>query len=581
MSAPNAMVAAARRITDARDVKRLRKHAMAWQDRCWEHYDTCGEYRYAVDWMGAMLSKAVLYIADADGNKVTEGLPVDLLASLFGGGKKQGGMLGGIGVHWTVAGDCYLVGTTSEAGKDEWQIVAGSSLTARGGKFYIDSEEVLSKDQVFVCRLWRPHPRKRVEANSPSRAVLPILGEIEGLTKRVAAEIDSRLTGAGLTLLPDNITFPTTPVTEGQETQVAANDADRFVQFLQEVMSEAIAHPESASATVPFAVTMPAESIQAVRHLTFWSPLDEHSIELRKEAIGRLALGMDMPPEVLTGLADLNHWNAWAVDDAGIKAHAEPLLDLITDALTDGYLFPLLVDAGTDPVTAAQWSIAADTSGIRLRPNRSKEAFELYDRGELSAEALRRETGFEETDAPDESELREWYIRKVASGSTTPELVAQALALLGVQVAVATEDPTTEERPTPSLTEHPVHDAPEMPLAEVASAAPSAALLAASEQMVFRALERAGNRIKTRAGTKPPGVSAMDLYQYVPLDLASINDVLTDAWGNVERACPSLGVAPGPLTNALDSYCRVLLSERKPHDPSLLASYLTLVAAAT
>ena len=147
MSAPNAMVAAAHRITDANDVKRLRKHAMGWQDRCWEHYDTCGEYRYAVDWMGSMLSKAVLFIEDAEGNKVEEGLPVDLLAALFGGSKKQGGMLGGIGVHWTVAGDCYLVGTTSQDGKDQWQIVAGTSLTARGKKFYIDSEEVVSKDR--------------------------------------------------------------------------------------------------------------------------------------------------------------------------------------------------------------------------------------------------------------------------------------------------------------------------------------------------------------------------------------------------------------------------------------------------
>jgi hypothetical protein len=578
MSAPKAMVAAARRITEAGEVARIRKANRAWQDRGWECYDIIGEYRYAVDWMGSMLSKATLYIADENGNLTEEGVPNDLLAALYGGKKKHGAMLGAIGVHWTVAGDCYLVGTTVE-GMDHWQVISGVSLTARGGKFYIDGDEVTSDSPVFVSRLWRPHPRKNVEANSPTRAVLPVLAEIEALTKRVAAEVDSRLTGAGLMLLPDNITFPSAPLSSGDETQIALNDADRFVAYLQEVMSQAIAHPESASATVPFAVTMPAEAIPNVRLQTFWSPLDEHAIELRKEAIGRLALGMDMPPEVLTGMADLNHWNAWAVDDAGIKAHAEPLLAIICDALTEGYLVPLLIASGMDAVEAQRWSIQADTSQIRLRPNRSKEAFELYDRMEIDGEALRRETGFDPDDKPDEAEVREMFVRKVASGSTTPELVAAALAILGVEMPVAApEVEPTEERPTPSLVEHPVQDAPEPPLAEVASAAPSESLLAAAEQMVFRALERAGNRIKTRAGAKPPGVTAMDLYQYVPLDLASINDVLTDAWSNIERACPRLGVSPGPLTAALDSYCRVLLSERKPHDPSLLSSYLTLAA---
>lgn len=581
MSAPNALVAAARRITDSGDIRRIRKNNMGWQDICWAHFDTCGEYRYAVDWMGSMLSKATLFIEDENGDAVESGPPVDLLAALFGGGKKQGAMLGGIGVNWTVAGDCYLVGWVDDKGKDCWLVVSSTALTSRSDRYYIDGEEVKSSEgKVFVARLWRPHPRKHAEANSPSRAVMPVLSELEGLTKRVAAEIDSRLTGAGLMLLPDNITLPSTPITEGEETQIQANDADRFVAYLQAVMSQAIAHPESASATVPFAMTMPAEAIPNVRLQTFWSPLDENSMALRKEAIGRLALGLDMPPEILTGLADTNHWNAWAIDDAGIKAHAEPLLDLITDALTEGYLYPLLVEGGMDSLDAERWVIKADTSKIRLRPNRSKEAFELYDRGELGSEALRRETGFDEKDAPSTEEIKQWYIRKVASGSTTPELVAQALVLLGFPAVVNAEVTPTEERPTPSLQEHPVQDAPEPDLAQVASAVPEQALLAAAEQMVFRALERAGNRIKSRTDMRPPGVAAIDLYQYVPLDLPSVNDVLTDAWGNVERACPRLGVAPGSLTAALDAYCRALLTERKPHDPNLLSSYLTLVSAA-
>src|SRR6187431_1719978 len=128
MTGPNAMVAAARRITDAADIKRIRKNNQGWQDRAWEHYDTCGEYRYAVDWMGSMLSKATLFVTDAEGNKVEDGVSADLLASLFGGTKKHGSMLGQIAVHWTIPGDCYLLGTTDEKGRDHWLVVTGTAL---------------------------------------------------------------------------------------------------------------------------------------------------------------------------------------------------------------------------------------------------------------------------------------------------------------------------------------------------------------------------------------------------------------------------------------------------------------------
>ena len=57
--------------------------------------------------------------------------------------------------------------------------------------------------------------------------------------------------------------------------------------------------------------------------MTFWTQLDEHAIELRSEAIRRLGLGMDMPPEVLQGSADSNHWAAWQADEAAIKRGAQ------------------------------------------------------------------------------------------------------------------------------------------------------------------------------------------------------------------------------------------------------------------
>jgi len=91
----------------------------------------------------------------------------------------------------------------------------------------------------------------------------------------------------------------------------SANNADELMSILMEAMTSSLIDQDSAAAKVPIVVTASAESIAAVKHLTFWSELDQHAAELRKEAIGRLALGMDVPPEVLQGASDSNHWSAW------------------------------------------------------------------------------------------------------------------------------------------------------------------------------------------------------------------------------------------------------------------------------
>ena len=49
---------------------------------------------------------------------------------------------------------------------------------------------------------------------------------------------------------------------------------------------------------------------------------------------------MDMPPEVLQGAGDANHWSAWQADESAIKAHTEPLLKLITTTISRQYLGP-------------------------------------------------------------------------------------------------------------------------------------------------------------------------------------------------------------------------------------------------
>jgi hypothetical protein len=97
--------------------------------------------------------------------------------------------------------------------------------------------------------------------------------------------------------------------------------------------------------------------------------------------------------------------------------------------------------------------------------------------------------------------------------------------------------------------------------------------------MVYRALERAGNRIKTRLnGNRPQGVGAAELYLFVPNEVGDVDDLLTDAWSQVDRFCPQLGCADsGQLVAALDGYTRMLLAGRQAFDRDLLAQHLALI----
>lgn len=547
------------------DRKKKVPTAEAWQTAAWLSYDAVGEFHYAVTWVGNLLSKARLVI-HRNGEPTTEQVALDLLASLAGGPEGQSDMLRLLGINFTVAGEAYLVGISNGGDEDDdWMVVPATKFSVVGRRYKI-FDTMYDADSVLAVRMWRPHPADIRLPDAPSRPALSILAQIEALSEHINAQITSRLAGAGILFLPSNITFATGG---GSGTLDTANSAEAFVSMLIDTMETAIADRSNPSAMVPIVVQAEGEHLDKIHHLTFWSELEEHALALRQEAITRLGTGLDMPPEILTGQGDMNHWSSWQVEEAAIKAHSEPLLSVIIAALNKGYLRPLLLAEGVPEEEVMEYSIHADTAQMRLRPNRSAEAIELYDRGVLDAATVIRENGFDPESAMKEDERKLWFIRKVAGGSTTPELVAAALAYLGVPldgfIAPEGEEPpeTQEARPTRSLEEHPRREIPD----------PDESLTAAAEVMVFRALERAGNRLKTRLGTKNPEVAAVERYQFVSLDASTVDSLLEDAWGMTGQFC--YGKDPERLAACLDGYTRSLLVEGAPHNRELLKKHLS------
>lgn len=614
--APASLVASAARIRGGASlgVERRNSSADAWHLEAWDHYRNIGEFRYACDWVGGMLSKALIHgtVETAEGvQKITDGTIPEYLMSLFGNADGRAEMFRLVGIHMSVTGECWIVGYPDPDefgdGGDKWEVAASTKCirpVTKADPWKVNDVllDQVNPDDVIAIRIWRPDPLDPQFSISPTRSILHILRELRKLGQYVGAQIDSRLAGAGILLMPDTMQLPPAPIPEGQDAPVRmANNAEELMSILMEAMSASIKNRDDASSMVPIVVTASAEAIAAVKHMTFWSELDQNAIELRKEAIGRLALGMDVPPEVLKGSSDSNHWSAWQADESAIKAHAEPLLKIITTAIGSHYLRPLLKsDPAFEGHRLSAYSVGSDTSEMRMRPNRSKEALELYNLGEISGETLRRENGFDQTDAMDTEELALWLTRKVANGHTTPEIVEAALRELGVNLTVVhdTQLPesiretvrvdggTTQAPPPPSLKDLPTQDLPSQQVSEnraqaraegrvpSADIARKASLLAASDQLVVRALERAGNKLKSKMKVKPT-CAAAEIYKFVNA-ADDVNFLLDDAWSGVGMVANRNGVHPDDLVKVLDSYTVQLLEQQELHTYDGLAVYLDL-----
>lgn len=563
-----ALVASAHRYVGK--VPRIYSPSKEWQKRCYHHYRYCGEAQFAARYFGHAMSRAVLYVADAEGVRIREGQAHEDLLSLFAGSDGQAGMLESVGVHLVIAGECYIVGRQID-GVDTWEVLACTEIEDGAAGWRILSEEdgtwIPLDDDDIIIRIWKPSPDRRWEADSPFRSMLPILDEIEWLSRYIHSQTTSRLTGAGILLVPDEMTFPPPPPRDGKEQQYA-NEAEGFTLTLGHNMMEPIKNPDSPAAQVPLVITAPGEYLDSIKHLTFWTPLDENALQMRQAALHRFASGMDLPNEMVEGMSSnegtgggrsngVSHWGAWMIEEQAIKMHIEPMLDVLTSALTVYYLRPL-------DSSYSSLRILADTSTLRLRPDRSQEAIELADRGWLKESVAVAENGFRPEDMPDEEERKRWLLWKIAAGSATPEQIQAAMALLGIELPVSespeapSEQAPAELPPPPSLMDHPTRPRD-----------PSESKYVVYEGLVLRALERAGNRLRSLANMKTTG------HSWEAHTKIQANGKTADCFLDAFPTAPiQLGEAEAlEVVPVLDSFCKELFEAGRPYDRSDLIAW--------
>jgi hypothetical protein len=583
--------------------------AQAWQYEVYRHVNICGEARYAATLFAAMAGRAEIGISQPQGlsrkavwvkaeDAVAE---IAALAELAPTVRERSKLIRDFMLHFVLAGECYLISRTRQdtdpgydAGNREpiWEIVAVTELQKTGQTWKVrhDNGNYIDLDPDDpVIRLWNPDPSNRREAWSPYRSMLPTLREIEWLTRHIFAQVKSRLMSAGVWFLPDNLTFPPPPpdrVEGGAEAIAAMNEAE---QFMISLAAAGMQELDAEEVSFPSVVMASPEALAAVdqqKLIKFWSEIDDKAMTLRSDAVRRFALGMDLPPEQVLGSSGLavtgaagsagsvNHWGVWANEEQTISAHIEPALDVFVGTLTDSFL--------RTAVPATVFVIGYDTATLRLRQDRSKEALEWYDRGVMKAEVALRESGFDpEADMMDEAEFKRWLMAKIASGSATPDQVAAAAAFFGANIPAEQQAVSGNGTATPqpdrksSLEGHP-YEGPPRVQHDHSPAPYGAEVLAASEVLVLRALEKAGNRLlndgkrgRDRDRTTPP-----HLAHTLAASGAETEKIVFD-FSLVPTVFSALPVArQATLTAALDTYCSDLYVAGMPHTRDGLAKAL-------
>jgi hypothetical protein len=597
-----------------------------WQADAWDHFDTVGEFRFGVNWIGNGLSRVNLGAARIPTQPGAEPTPivipidpaeaaavsaadraaVDAVNMIAGGPSGQGQMNLGFAQNLTVAGSAWLVADVTEDGSayTEWNVYSQDSIRSKkqagetiwqrriGDGTADRSFENLHPD-ALVVRCWRSHPARKWEPDSPVRASLRVLDTIDLLSAHITATARSRLAGAGLLAVPAEAEFPDPP----PDWNGASDDEDildqqqarfdYFVEQLRETMTTPIRQRDVAGAVVPHVIAIPGELIDKLTHLSFSTPFDSHVLELLVGEIRRLALSLDMPPEVLLGMSDANHWTAWQVNETAVTLHIEPLAELICEALTVGYLRPALEAAGV--VDADQYMVWYDTADLTQSPDKSSNAVVAYDRGQLAPEAFLRELGFTDADQTDDDAHRRWLLIELAR--TMPTLAPTLLAEAGV-IDQATAALLTESTLLQREREQGAPDSPESDETDVERRTPpdddnrpsgdrEAAAVAAFDGVVYRALERAGSRLRSRIGKSTPGgpqaVQGRDPELYLLADAtahADLDALLDGAFTRVPDLCERYGLDPDATATALGVYLRALIGSRQPHDEWKLAEAL-------
>lgn len=598
----------------------------AWQQELWRLYHCVPEFAKGANYIGSCCSRCRIYVAEVDdrgqvSREVKPGNPVGKLAyTVMGGPEKQPELQNLAGTASMVSGEYWTLALEVED-SDKWFVAQYNELIRledflqypgaqpiRQFAYNLgDTRYELREGRDLLFRTWNPDPSEFICAYSPARSLINTLLELEALNQYIMAQVRSRLATAGVWFLPKELDFPTQddypPGMEG------------FMQRMLDMAQRNIQQFGNASQIVPTIAEGPAEILDKIKEpIVFGSVLSEQAKALREECRGIIANGMDIAPEIITGMGDANHWNGPAIEQSTIDTVVKPVMTRLCNALTTNYLIPALKLMGRDPKRYKFWF---DTASLVTRPNRLKETLELAQQGYVGAEEVLKAADLPDTAAPSEEEqqrnlaiklllsdgnmiqikeLREkagLKLKSVAPDQIMPGQPGGPQGIAGrppappppprtldnVNPGQAPQRSTLPGAPNNAIT-GPGNNAPRQAVTASLGSPHQVALLSIADAQVRQALEKIGKTLRA----KPGGVQ----YKTLPIDQvylsAHVEDpdyarvLLASGFGHLAPMLrdQEVPVNPDDVRTALMDYCVDLITHQWAHEVRIMRGRLEL-----
>ena len=412
-----------------------RKKNDQWQQEAWEYFDLIGEIKFSASMIANVLSRINLYAAFVEDSSMVpsniKGLEtldedfrkavIEILYSLESSNGGTSGILRNMALNLFVVGECYLVrekGDVLIGEPDHWTIRSIDEFGTLNKRFIIKPRRnspatdfiKLPMDTV-ATRIWRNHPRFSDEADSSLRGLLELCDELLLLSRSSRATSRSRL-NSGMMFVPDGLSVSAQFDGDMEEMADGAADAsDDFIEELIDSMITPIRDESDASSVAPFVVRGEKDLGEKIKLFSFNRSFDQMHVQMAENKLDRILAGLDIPKDIAQGLSGVKYSNAILIEESLYKAHIEPLILMIVDALSVGVLRPLLREMGYDGSDVNRAVIWYDPSAITAKPSKSEAATQGYEMGVVSADAWLRYNGFAPTDAPDELESAQRFAK--------------------------------------------------------------------------------------------------------------------------------------------------------------------------
>lgn len=456
-----------------------------------------------------------------------------------------------------VGGNLRLVDPDDETTRDDakWEILSTADLKRAGG--WEKSTDIPVDDARF-WRLYTPSPRRRTRPDSPVRHVAQDCEMLLLYKHDLTANSIGRTT-AGIKTMPRRLmteqlangkTFEQQLVEDMQSSRTPGNPASQWplISWVEDAEEAAIINAPPVKMADPKATEDLLDKIEA--------------------AVRAIAVGLDMPPEFLTGLGGVNHWGAWLVQRQNYDYHLDPLVVRILEDLTVWWQARLKAANVPNP---ERYVLARNPESAISNPNSWDQAKWLWENYLIDNETARAAADVGEVSEPDMEEIRVRILTKALSSplalSAVPGLTEGSDLTPGG--AVPTAAPGLPASPNPA-------DSNDMPVEAIQAATRreldrlarrlaviDQTLIADVEQAVAREAARLSRNLKARiaAAARAAGITVADEDTIAEelglaavltlLGLAAPDEMVTPGQVNTDRPGQAIAVAQEATDRAL------------------------------